>query len=114
MGESIYNKLSQVSAAEIAASLDGKALLESAQAAAADVDGDGQVNARDVELLAQAQIQLANKISGAIVGMEGLTEEEKRAADRNADGYFNLTDAHRLADDAREAKRTAARLKREG
>lgn len=113
MADSIYDKLSQVSAKEVAASLTGGALSPE-QAAAADVDGDGDVDSRDVELLADAQLKLANKISGAIVGMEGLTDAEQRVADRNGDGYANLTDSQRLADDAREAKRAAARHQREG
>lgn len=113
MSDSIYKKLAKVSATEIADSLEGKKRLDAAQLAAADVNGDGVIDEKDAEMLADAEMKLANKISGAIVGMDALTDEEKLAADRNGDGHFNLTDSYRLADDARKAKSQTARLKRE-
>lgn len=114
MSDSIYDKLAQVSASDIADALaDGEALTPE-QRRAADLNDDGRVDLTDVELAAKAQLDLANKISGAIVGMEPLTEEERQAAERNGDGHINLTDSHRLADDSREARRTAAELKRKG
>jgi hypothetical protein len=111
MGDSIYDKMAKVSASEIAESLEGKTRLSAQQLAAADIDGDGKVDEKDVELLAQAQLKLANKISGAIIGMDELTAEEKKAGERNGDGHLNLTDGHRLADDARKARSATARLK---
>ncbi|MNS20998.1 hypothetical protein D3C72_527520 [compost metagenome] len=112
MGDSVIKKMQQVSAKEIADVVTGKARLSPDQMAAADVDGDGDIDATDVELMAKAQVQLANKISGAIVGMEQLTDEEKAVAERNKDGYVNLTDAQRLADDARAARKAAAEAKK--
>lgn len=114
MGDSIHKKMQKVSAKDIADVVTGKASLSPDQLAAADVDGDGKVDAKDVELMAQAQMKLANKISGAIVGMEQLTDEEKAVAERNGDGHINLTDGHRLADDARKARASTAQLKQPG
>jgi acyl-homoserine lactone acylase PvdQ len=114
VGDSIHKKMKQVSAKEIADAVAGKANLSPAQRAAADVDGDGKVDAKDVELMAQAQMKLANKISGAIIGMEQLTDEEKAVAERNGDGFVNLTDGQRLADDARSARTATAKLKQQG
>lgn len=110
--DSIYDKMNQVSAKEIADAVEKNAALPAHKRAAADVNNDGQIDEKDVELLADAQLKLANKISGAIVGMETLTDEEKKAAERNQDGHVNLTDSYRLADDARAAKGAAARIKR--
>ena len=73
MSDSIYKKMAKVSAKDIADSLEGKRQLTVNELAAADIDGDGKVDEKDVELLAQAEMRLANKISGAIVGMEQLT-----------------------------------------
>lgn len=112
MGDSIYDKMAKVSAKEIAEAVEKGASLSAEKRAAADVNNDGQVDEADVEILAEAQVKLANKISGAIVGMESLTDEEKKAAERNQDGHVNLTDSYRLADDARAAKGAAARIKR--
>lgn len=114
MGDSVIKKMQQVSAKDIADAVTGKAQLSPAQLAAADVDGDGKIDAKDVELMAQAQLKLANKISGAIIGMEELTPEEKLVAERNGDGFVNLTDGHRLADDARAARKATAQLKHPG
>jgi hypothetical protein len=104
--------MAQVSAKEIADAVEKNAALPAHKRAAADVNNDGQIDEKDVELLADAQVKLANKISGAIIGMEALTDEEKKAAERNQDGHVNLTDSYRLADDARAAKGAAARIKR--
>ncbi|MFP5503617.1 MAG: hypothetical protein ACLGIN_14095 [Candidatus Sericytochromatia bacterium] len=112
MGDSIYEKMKKVSAKEIADAVEGKANLSPNQAAAADVNGDGQLDDKDIEMMAEAQLKLANKISGAIIGMEELTPEEKAVAERNGDGYINLTDGQRLADDARKARMAAAKIKR--
>ena len=112
MGDSIYDKMAKVSAKEIAEAVEKGANLSAEKRAAADVNNDGQIDEADVEILADAQVKLANKISGAIVGMESLTDEEKKAAERNQDGHVNLTDSYRLADDARAAKGAAARIKR--
>ena len=112
MGDNIYDKMSQVSAKEIADAIEKDAALPAHKRAAADVNNDGQIDETDVELLAEAQVKLANKISGAIVGMETLSDDEKKAAERNQDGFVNLTDSYRLADDARAAKGAAARIKR--
>jgi hypothetical protein len=112
MGDPIYENLGEVTAREVAQSLETNKPLPDDKRQAADVNADGQIDTHDVELLAGAQIKLANKISGAIVGMEPLSELEKQAAERTGDGYINLTDAHRLADDAREARRAAGRIKR--
>jgi hypothetical protein len=114
VSDSIHKKMQQVSAKEIAEVVSGQARLSPEQLAAADVDGDGRVDAKDVELMAQAQLKLANKISGAIIGMEELTPEEKAVAERNGDGFVNLTDGQRLADDARKARAVTARLKKQG
>jgi hypothetical protein len=112
VSDSIYDKMKQVSAKEIADAIDNKNQLSVNQKAAADVNGDGRIDESDVEMLAEAQLQLANKISGVIVGMGELTPEERAVAERNGDGYVNLTDGQRLADDARKAKLAAARIKR--
>ncbi len=112
MSDSIYDKMGKVSAKEIADAVEKNAALPAHKRAAADVNNDGQIDEKDVELLADAQLKLANKISGAIIGMETLTDEEKKAAERNQDGHVNLTDSYRLADDARAAKGAAARIKR--
>lgn len=112
MGEPIYEKLTEVTAHEVAQSLEANRPLPDGKYQAADVNGDGQIDTQDVELLAEAQVKLANKISGAIVGMEPLSDLERQTAERNGDGYINLTDAHRLADDARAARRAAGRIKR--
>jgi hypothetical protein len=112
MNDSIYDKLGQITAREVAESLESQQPLPEIKHQAADANADGRIDTHDVELLAKAQLALANKISGAIVGMEPLSDEEKRAAERNGDGFVNLTDAHRLADDAREARRTAGRINR--
>lgn len=114
MGDSVIKKMQKVSAKEIADVVSGKSRLSPEQMAAADVDGDGQIDVKDVEMMAQAQLKLANKISGAIVGMEELTPEEKAAAERNGDGFVNLTDGQRLADDARKARSATAQLKQPG
>jgi hypothetical protein len=114
VSDSIHQKMKAVSAKEIAEVVTGNARLSPEQMAAADVDGDGKVDAKDVELMAQAQLKLANKISGAIIGMEQLTDEERAVAERNGDGFVNLTDGQRLADDARKARATTARLKKLG
>lgn len=114
MSDSLYDKLAQVSARDIADALANKEALTPEQRQAADLNADGQIDLTDVELAARAQLDLANKISGAIVGMEPLTPEEAQAAERNGDGHINLTDSHRLADDSRAARRTAAELKRRG
>ena len=111
MGDSIYDKMAKVSASEIAESLEGKSRLTAQQLAAADIDGDGKVDEKDVELLAAAQIKLANKISGAIIGMDELSDEEKLAGERNGDGHLNLTDGYRLSDDARKARAATEKLK---
>ncbi|HEY9721154.1 MAG TPA: dockerin type I domain-containing protein [Oscillatoriaceae cyanobacterium] len=111
MGDEIYKKLAKVSAKEIADSLEGKVRLDARQTAAADVNGDGVIDEKDAEMLADAELKLANKISGVIVGMGTLTDEEKAVADRNGDGHVNLTDSQRLADDARKAKAQTAKLK---
>lgn len=112
MSDSIYDKMKKVSAKDIADAIDNKGQLSVSQKAAADVNGDGRIDENDVELLADAQLKLANKISGVIVGMGELTPEERAVAERNGDGHVNLTDGQRLADDARKAKMTAARIKR--
>lgn len=112
MGDSIYNSMAKVTAKEIAESIEGSKALSADKRAAADINDDGQIDETDVELLANAQVKLANKISGAIVGMEELTPEERAVAERNNDGHVNLTDSYRLADDARAAKGAAARIKR--
>jgi hypothetical protein len=114
MGDSVIKKMQQVSAKEIADVVAGNARLSPEQMAAADVDGDGDIDATDVELMAQAQLKLANKISGAIIGMEQLTPEEKAVAERNGDGFVNLTDGHRLADDARMARAATPKLNQPG
>ena len=112
MSDSIYDKMAKVSAKEIAEAVEKGQALSADKRAAADVNNDGRIDEADVEILADAQVKLANKISGAIVGMESLTDEEKKAAERNQDGHVNLTDSYRLADDARAAKGAAARIKR--
>lgn len=112
MSDSMYEKMSKVSAKEIAEAVEGKINLSPNQKQAADVNGDGRLDEKDIELMADAQLKLANKISGAIIGMDELTEQERLAAERNGDGYVNLTDGQRLADDARKAKMTAAKIKR--
>ncbi|MEB3196533.1 MAG: hypothetical protein VKP62_04950 [Candidatus Sericytochromatia bacterium] len=112
MSDGIYDKLAQVSAREIADALAQGQALPPDKRAAADINQDGQVDTEDVEMAAAAQLDLANKISGAIVGMEPLSEAEARAAERNQDGHINLTDSYRLADDSRDARRKAAQLKR--
>lgn len=112
MGDPIYEKLGEVTAREVAESLETAQPLPEEKRLAADVNADGRIDTEDVELLASAQLKLANKISGAIVGMEPLSDLEKQAAERNGDGFINLTDAHRLADNAREARRAAGRIKR--
>lgn len=108
----VTRKMANVSAKEIAEALEKGQKLTPEQLAAADVDGDGDVDEQDIVIMADAQMRLANKISGAIVGMESLSEEEKLAAERNNDGHINLTDSYRLQDDARQAKAAAARIKR--
>lgn len=112
MTDSIYDKMAKVSAKEVADAIEKNAPLDASKRAAADVNNDGQIDETDVVLLADAQMKLANKISGAIVGMEELTSDEKKAAERNQDGFVNLTDSYRLTDDARAAKGAAARIKR--
>ena len=114
MADSVYKTMEKVTAKEIADAVTGHAQLSPDQLAAADVDGDGQVDAKDVQLMADAQVKLANKISGVIVGMGELTPEEKAVAERNGDGFVNLTDGHRLADDARQAKGAVAKARHTG
>jgi hypothetical protein len=112
MSDPLFQHLIHVSAQEIGEALEGKSQLTPSQWANADVNGDGKVDEQDVELMAQAEIRLADKISGAIVGMEPLSDEEKLVADRNGDGFYNLSDSFRLADDARKARQAISRLKR--
>lgn len=113
MSDDIHDKLQSVTAGDVARAIAGEIVLPEDKMRAADANDDGTVDAVDVDLLSEAQIRLANKISGAIVGMEALSPEEQAIADRNGDGYTNLTDSYRLADDARAAKRTLGKLRGE-
>lgn len=104
--------MAKLTASELAEHVEGKKALSGEAAEVADLTGDGQVDEADVLAMAKAQLKLANKITGAALGMEELTEDEKVAAERLVDGKLNIHDAHRLAADAREANAAAARIKR--
>jgi hypothetical protein len=113
MSDGIHDKLQAVTASEVVRALAGEQALSEAKIQAADANDDGRIDVQDVEILSQAQIRLANKISGAIVGMEQLSPEEQAVADQNGDGYTNLTDSYRLADDARAAQRIIGKLRKQ-
>lgn len=104
--------MTKLTASELAQHVEGKKALSGEAAEVADLTGDGQVDEADVLALSKAQLKLANKITGAALGMDTLTPEEQQAAERLVDGKLNIHDAHRLAADAREANAAAARIKR--
>lgn len=103
MGDSIYDSISKVTAKEVAEALEGHKQLTPEQMAAADVNHDGRVDDADVELLANAELEVAHKISRSVDHLTHLTPDEEHAADRDGDGIVNLMDAERLANDAHQA-----------
>ncbi len=112
MSEDVIESLKHVSAAEIAHAVEDHKPLTAEQLQFGDVNHDGKIDVDDIEALAAAELALANKISGVIVGMGHLEHDEEEIADRNHDGHINLTDSYRLADDARDARAVEGRLKR--